>query len=124
MGALKGYDNALTQAAWSDDWPRTAPAGSFPPNRYGLYDVGGNVWEWCATFYQASLNTREALDRFPALVEDGGGRNLRVLRGASWSDSVSLKMRAAFHDGDNPRSRNDLSGFRVVLARGDEPAEE
>jgi len=118
-GALKGYDNDLTQADWSDDWPRTSPVGSFPPNRYGLYDMGGNVWEWCATFYQASMNTRAVLDRFPALKEDEGGQNLRVMRGASWSDSIDLKMRAAYHDRDSPRLRSDISGFRVVLAKGD-----
>jgi len=118
VAALKGYRNDLAQdAGWADDWPRTAPVGSFSPNRYGLYDMGGNVAEWCATFYQATMNTREVLAQFPEFNIDEGGQQLRVVRGASWSDWKIAQLRADFHASEDPRVRNDYNGFRVVLAK-------
>jgi formylglycine-generating enzyme required for sulfatase activity len=117
IGAFKGYDNDLALANWSDDWPRTAPVGSFQPNSHDLYDMRGNVAEWCATSYDPSMNPGET----PDPGEDADGGNLRVLRGASWCDSRGAKMRADYRDREIPLVRNDFSGFRVVLADG-EPA--
>jgi serine/threonine protein kinase/formylglycine-generating enzyme required for sulfatase activity len=117
VGALKGYRNDLAQdALWEDDWPRTAPVGSFKSNSFGLYDMGGNVAEWCATFYQHPLNPKEIPEELLPLCEDQDAMKLRVLRGASWSVWNSIKLRADFHDCENPLVRNDYNGFRVVLA--------
>lgn len=112
---LQGYRNELAQSRWGDAWPRTAPVGRFKPNRFGLYDLGGNVAEWCATFYQSSLNSRDVLAAIPVLASDEGGAKLRVLRGAAWSDWQRVRLAADFRDGEEPLVRNDAIGFRVVL---------
>src|SRR5262249_27792472 len=46
----------------SDGFTRTAPVASFPANGYGLYDMAGNVWEWCADWYQRDLYHTRAGD--------------------------------------------------------------
>ena len=51
-----------------DKWGYCAPVGSFEPNGYGLYDMAGNVWEWCQDWYDSDERTR-------------------VLRGESWSSA-------------------------------------
>ncbi len=84
---------------YRDDFPRTAPAGSFTPNRFGLFDLGGNAWEWCED-----------------LLQPGG--DPRVLRGASFNNGGRGGLFSAKRDGHPPGTRNENFGFRVVLAHG------
>ena len=65
--------------AGRDRWEHTAPVGSFPPNRYGLFDMAGNVWEWTSTVY------RENPFRAGPGAEDAASRKARAVRGGSWS---------------------------------------
>jgi serine/threonine protein kinase/formylglycine-generating enzyme required for sulfatase activity len=108
--------DGFSSAGRSDGFARTAPVGSFTQNRYGLFDLGGNVWEWCGTWYQSSMNTAETLEAVPTLKNDDGGQFLVVVRGGSWRTDGRLFVRSASRVGDNPIYRLGRNGFRSVLA--------
>ena len=84
------------------------------PNPWGLFDMHGNVWEWCSDWYSDSLPG--GTDP----VGPGGGSD-RVLRGGSWWDypdgcrsAYRFLHDPADRDNDDPSARNDLMGFRVA----------
>ncbi len=81
-----------------DDWSNTAPVGSFRPNNYGVYDLGGNVWEWCDDWGDSSQKNR-------------------VLRGGSWYGYSANALQASYRRYLEPTERKNDQGFRVVLAK-------
>jgi eukaryotic-like serine/threonine-protein kinase len=94
--------------SWDDGYAFTSPVGSFKANPWGLYDMHGNVWQWCADYYDAKYyENSDKQDPF-----NSSKSNSRVLRGGSWS-LAPRDCRSAH------RSYNDLrfhdNGFRVVL---------
>ncbi|MBX3733456.1 MAG: SUMF1/EgtB/PvdO family nonheme iron enzyme [Verrucomicrobiae bacterium] len=100
---------------YRDGYSRTAPVGVFSANRHGIHDLGGNVWEWCDTFYRREMNSTETLQQFPGLEEDGGGTRYRVLRGGSWDRVTPAFLESACRNNDEPDGRGDFLGFRVVF---------
>lgn len=85
--------------------------GSYLPNAWGLYDMHGNVWEWCLDWWKEDLGSSAVTD--PKGPNSG---SYRVGRGGSWCDIARL-CRSANRYSINPSSSysNDCFGFRVVL---------
>jgi serine/threonine protein kinase len=80
----------------------TVPVGSFKPNSIGLYDLGGNVWEWCLDTYKGG--------------NSGTSRDWGVLRGGSWATSNRLEMQSSYRNVVDRNDRDVIYGFRCVLA--------
>lgn len=87
---------------------RPVLVASYPANAFGLYDLHGNVWEWCWDWYGP-------YDGAPIDPQGPGGGSLRVTRGGRWS-SPAADCRSAKRDGVAPGSRNGSLGFRVARA--------
>ncbi len=84
---LEGYD---------DGYPTTAPVMSFVPNEFGLYDIGGNVWEWIGDWFDEN-------------------QLLRFRRGGNWDDSSEGWLRSSARAAISPETRGGHTGFRIVI---------
>jgi eukaryotic-like serine/threonine-protein kinase len=85
----------------------TTDVGEFPPNAFGLYDMHGNVWEWCSDWYRSN-STRATLAE-----EDGTSH---IIRGGSWF-VPPRRCRSAYRDSAALDFRRDDNGCRVVMER-------
>lgn len=92
---------------------RTTPVVSFPTNAFGLYDMHGNVWEWCEDDYHETYEGAPA-DGLAWLNEDDKDTS-RVLRGGSWFD-VPVHCRSADRYYTLRDNRSNGIGFRVVVS--------
>jgi formylglycine-generating enzyme len=93
----------------NDGYLFTAPVGQFKPNAFGLYDMHGNVWGWCADWYGADYYNKSPVDD-PTGPAAG---DCRVLRGGRWDDRPDI-ARSAWREGATPTLSNTESGFRVA----------
>ena len=89
---------------------QTTEVGSFSPNAFGLYDMHGNVWEWCQDVWHSDYEGAPTDD---FAWTEGGDQERRVVRGGSWL-SVPEICRSATRDGNAPDGRGNDIGFRVV----------
>ena len=94
----------------------TTPGGTFPPNPFGLYDMHGNLWEWCADNW---------LDDYSASPRDGSAYQIknnpyRVARGGSWHEPPNL-CRSAVRIRFKQSDAEEFIGFRVVCDTSDFP---
>jgi formylglycine-generating enzyme len=102
--------------AHQDGYDRTAPVGSFKPNPWGLYDMHGNVWQWCEDLYEEDYY-RKSPDADPTGPAQG---NERVIRGGSWYRNPRF-CRSTFRKQYLPVTRCDDFGFRVVVSGSKTP---
>lgn len=112
------YDGGVPYAEGKKGWYRgkTVPVKSLPANPWGLYEMHGNVWEWCQDGWQENLGTEAARDPLTQANEAAGGD--RVLRGGSWND-YGRDVRSAIRDRYRPDSRDRSFGFRLALGHAE-----
>jgi len=92
------------------DMPYTAPVGSFPANGYELFDMAGNVWEWCNDWYQDTYYNSSPYYNPPGPASG----SYRVLRGGAWYYDAYF-CRVAYRTRTIPSYRGESYGFRLVL---------
>jgi len=131
------YENAAAKPG-GDGFPGAAPVRSFPPNGYGLYDMAGNVWEWCSDLYRADAYAQQLLeldragkkgvDRVvtnpagPTRSDDPrnpGSPESRVLRGGSFlcNDSYCASYRPSARMSCSPDTGLQHVGMRCVMTQ-------
>jgi formylglycine-generating enzyme required for sulfatase activity len=96
QAARKKHEEDGFIAGYDDGFADTSPVGAFKPSPSGLYDLGGNVWEWCEDWYDDKHDTR-------------------VLRGASWRTGERDRLVSSRRLDGSPEARGTYVGFRVVL---------
>ena len=101
-----GYDPAFNDGVY----PYSSPEGYFAPNAYGLYDMAGNVWQWCWDHFAA-------YDSVSPTDPRGAFGTWRVIRGGSWAN-YAIYCRVACRNSASPGDSSNLIGFRSALSFG------
>jgi hypothetical protein len=98
--AQAAFKSLPVLSKFDDGFPTTSPVGTFAPNALGLFDMSGNVWQWCEDSYSHD-------------------EKIHVLRGGSWRTGDSHALLSS-HRLPTPDGRDSNLGFRCVLVLGDE----
>jgi len=99
----------LTMKNYTDGYSAAAPVGMFPANAASMYDLGGNVSEWCHDYYDIYSGVATNVPRDPAGPAVG---KYHVVRGSSWQHGSIAELRFSYRDYTD-KARNDL-GFRIA----------
>ncbi|MEM9928190.1 MAG: formylglycine-generating enzyme family protein [Bacteroidota bacterium] len=107
--------NVLAEVGWyyRNNDKETMPGQLLAPNAFGLYDMSGNVWEWCEDDWHGNYEWYPPDSRAWVDAEERAG--LRVRRGGSWYD-LPWYCRSAYRGGDGPEGRVRYFGFRLAVS--------
>jgi serine/threonine protein kinase len=98
--SLKSTRNGPRLSGYNDGSAQTSPAGHFAANSLGIFDLGGNVWEWCLEGYKG----------------EHAARDWGVLRGGSWANAKKSELESSYRNVVDRSDRDVIYGFRCVLA--------
>jgi formylglycine-generating enzyme required for sulfatase activity len=113
--AFANYDSSYDDGHQKSNTPTlesTTPVGTYPINSFGLYDMHGNVWEWCLDVWHVNYIGAPITE---TAWLSGGKQQYRVLRGGSWG-STPNRVRSSSRIGANPDEHYNAWGFRVALS--------
>jgi formylglycine-generating enzyme required for sulfatase activity len=117
-GTTGDHAGKLDEMAWygKNSGEKTHPVGKKLPNAYGLYDMHGNVWEWCEDIWHGDYKAAP----IDGAWLSGGDSSLRIQRGGCWADSET-SCRSANRGGGGVYDRGYYCGFRVACSPGGQP---